>query len=610
MPRNARDVSSSPDPLELLPPPRFSPFKRSPHKQLQLRLLELNADINNDKTIENVLQELTPGRGNLAFLNGNVDGRDLFVTTRKAPARKRAQRKKSESGETPKRGRPRKKQEAQTPQQTHAEEVTDNLNTTQTEQSAVEDTVQEDILPEDVEVIEMADGTTDPEPDRTHTPFSEIDENGFDESTYHIETPSRAESPLPVTPYRSYRSSPPSSPVYEEYQVPIPPSSSPAKPSSTSATPQFESLPIPRRRRSQSRERRMSFAPLDSSNGLPATPRRQTHSTTPNPLSSLRDTASPAEGMTTIRNWAAELASDAFRSPEKLVTALPPLSPITLSDTDEPPTIGPQIARLRTETIVITSSPPEVCLPIRYQWKTRDEEAPLSPESIDDGESSLRRGTPGRPTSERNTSRGSPASPVSPIARSSPTARGIRFDSPREKGSRRSSPERSFLKQFGSDVVDIASVSPLAAKRAAGILLRTPYYARVTEHAASNEFSDQWEDEGADAEEEEEEEEDNDDDAEQWSERAVLEDDSVQPTTPTPPPRLSLGPWSKLDWKRLEKCLDSTNSDTSDAITLFLERYLGRERPDVELRFKALMLTRRRKVLEGKNVEFKLGTGR
>ena len=54
MPRGKKrtDVSSSPDPLELLPPPRFSPFRRnpySPHKQLQLRLLELNTDITNDQ---------------------------------------------------------------------------------------------------------------------------------------------------------------------------------------------------------------------------------------------------------------------------------------------------------------------------------------------------------------------------------------------------------------------------------------------------------------------------------------------------------------------------------------------------------------------------------
>jgi hypothetical protein len=54
MPRGkkAADISSSPDPLELLPPPRFSPFRRnpiSPHKQLQLRLLELNADIAYDQ---------------------------------------------------------------------------------------------------------------------------------------------------------------------------------------------------------------------------------------------------------------------------------------------------------------------------------------------------------------------------------------------------------------------------------------------------------------------------------------------------------------------------------------------------------------------------------
>ena len=52
MPKRVDDRESSPDPLELLPPPRFSPFKRkpySPHKQLQLRLLELNADITDDK---------------------------------------------------------------------------------------------------------------------------------------------------------------------------------------------------------------------------------------------------------------------------------------------------------------------------------------------------------------------------------------------------------------------------------------------------------------------------------------------------------------------------------------------------------------------------------
>ena len=56
MPRAKKttDLSSSPDPLELLPPPRFSPFKRnpySPHKQLQLRLLELNTDITHDQVL-------------------------------------------------------------------------------------------------------------------------------------------------------------------------------------------------------------------------------------------------------------------------------------------------------------------------------------------------------------------------------------------------------------------------------------------------------------------------------------------------------------------------------------------------------------------------------
>jgi hypothetical protein len=57
MPRRKKtvDISSSPDPLELLPPPRFSPFRRnpnSPHKQLQLRLLELNADIADDRVTQ------------------------------------------------------------------------------------------------------------------------------------------------------------------------------------------------------------------------------------------------------------------------------------------------------------------------------------------------------------------------------------------------------------------------------------------------------------------------------------------------------------------------------------------------------------------------------
>jgi hypothetical protein len=57
MPRQKKTaaISSSPDPLELLPPPRFSPFRRNPisaHKQLQLRLLELNADIAHDQVTQ------------------------------------------------------------------------------------------------------------------------------------------------------------------------------------------------------------------------------------------------------------------------------------------------------------------------------------------------------------------------------------------------------------------------------------------------------------------------------------------------------------------------------------------------------------------------------
>jgi hypothetical protein len=54
-PKKVRDLSSSPDPLEFLPPPRFSPMKRdptSPHKQLQFRLLEVNTDIGDDKVLD------------------------------------------------------------------------------------------------------------------------------------------------------------------------------------------------------------------------------------------------------------------------------------------------------------------------------------------------------------------------------------------------------------------------------------------------------------------------------------------------------------------------------------------------------------------------------
>jgi hypothetical protein len=41
-----------------------------------------------------------------------------------------------------------------------------------------------------------------------------------------------------------------------------------------------------------------------------------------------------------------------------------------------------------------------------------------------------------------------------------------------------------------ADVIDISSVSPLAAKRAAGILLQTPYYAKFDEGPSNDTLDD------------------------------------------------------------------------------------------------------------------------
>jgi hypothetical protein len=165
-------------------------------------------------------------------------------------------------------------------------------------------------------------------------------------------------------------------------------------------------------------------------------------------------------------------------------------------------------------------------------------------------------------------------------------------------------------------------MSPLAAKRAANILLRTPYFDKVNlrdgedarvwgEVSAREDGLELLKDEiSFEADDEITEESDA-----YLGENEVIgeteeeEDKSgIDSPCPVKAPRISQGNWTKLDWKRLEKCLDLTDGDTNDAIDLFLERYVGREREEVELRCKAMMLTRRRHALEGRKVEFLLST--
>jgi hypothetical protein len=173
---------------------------------------------------------------------------------------------------------------------------------------------------------------------------------------------------------------------------------------------------------------------------------------------------------------------------------------------------------------------------------------------------------------------------------------------------------------LGDDVVDISSLSPLAAKRAARILLRSTQYEKVT-------FDDElggriWEvaSQGAGDYElsrvdiptddsEFEHEDDEDDEGIDEEEEGEEEEDEVVLPSPVRPTRISQGQWTKLDWKRLEKCLDHTDGEIYDAIDLFQERYIGRERVEVEMRSRAVLLARRRRALEGRNVEFILRTG-
>jgi len=609
-----------------------------------------------------------------------VDGRELFVTTRKSVT-KRKPRKKKEAGnnDTPKRGRPRKRADPPTPKTT--KEVLED---------GVPGERQDEQFPEeaDLEEIDFVGVQAEPTVEEIDDISEAVstygdDEGGFGESTYDIENSileqGRDETPLPVMPYHSFHSSspssPPQSPVYEEYQVPIPTSSSPAKPStpvltSRTVTPrhstfseeaEISTVQSNRRRarsRSLSRERRMSFAPSQSCQGLPSTPRRRiaeipdsedeleqmeedqesltTKSTEVSSLDRLEDEETTQrvtvmsvhkEGMTPVRNWAAELAEDAFRfekSPSKLVQ-LPSFNTprqVTVEDEEENEPqeeddesgftnndishfalieqtpielkVHPQITRLesirRESPIVITSSPPDTPAQQHYQWKTMIPPQPTSlhPVDADDDIS------------------------ISHLNLSSPQC---------------ASPARLILTELGSDVVDISSTSPLAAKRAANILLRTPYYNKVNlregedgkiwdQVSAREEGLDLLDEFSFEADDEITEDSgaylgDNEvvgDTEEEEAEDEQTEEMDVESPSLVRPSRTSQGDWTKVDWKRLEKCLDLTDGEPNDAIDLFMERYIGREREEVELRYKALMVTRRRRALEGRKVEFLLST--
>ena len=540
----------------------------------------------------------------------------------------------------------------------------------------------------ELEGIEVHDIVADPgeeeaeEVSQAYSGFGD-DEDVFGETTYDIQWPIeqepevREETPLPVTPYRSFHSSPPtspSSPVYEEYQVPIPTSSSPTKPStpvhtSRIVTPKYSgysedidssTIQNARRRtssRSRSRERRMSFAPSQSWQGLPSTPSRVVKDI-PDSEEEIEDQESlgtkstevPSldgadqrefeeqvstgpknyESMTPVRNWAAEIAEGAFRSeksPSKIIQF--PTYPaqvdneqdedqhdseadsenefeeddedeggftnnnISLSEAHQRdlPKAHPQISRLqsprRESPIVITSSPPDIPVQRHYQWKTIIPPNPERLQPIDD-EISIS---------------------------------NLTLSSPHRSPSRQSSPARSILAELGDDVVDISSMSPLAAKRAAKVLLRSPYYAKINlrdgperqvweEISAREDGLELLQDEiSCDADDE------ITDESNLLADNVVFggeeeADEGVEIDSPCPvkQPRISHGQWSKVDWKRLEKCLDLTDGDQTDAIDLFMERYAGRERDEVELRCKAVTLTRRRRALEGRKVEFLLST--
>jgi hypothetical protein len=173
--------------------------------------------------------------------------------------------------------------------------------------------------------------------------------------------------------------------------------------------------------------------------------------------------------------------------------------------------------------------------------------------------------------------------------------------------------------------VDISSKSPHAAKRAAKILLRSQSFKKIDFDAEEGrriwegvvgargdydvvkvEMSDPDDRDSQSESGEEDEDEVDEDNAEEDKDEEIREHGIL--TSHPVPSRVSYGPWTKLDWKRLEKCLDHSNGDFNSTINLFQERYIGREKEELEMRCKAVLLARRRRELEGRKVEFILGT--
>jgi len=265
---------------------------------------------------------------------------------------------------------------------------------------------------------------------------------------------------------------------------------------------------------------------------------------------------------------------------------------------------------LKESPIVITSSPPDIPSQPRYQWKsvpipTPEDQSPAAEEQTfaSPEESQLQEEEWEEQLPEDE------SEPAISVCQS-------------HVSSRQSSPARSILEDFGDHVIDISSMSPLAAKRAANILLRSQYYSKIS-------FDDEtgqriWEDAQSQAgdyelsqielsdevlpEQEFDEEDDKVDEDEDDEQEDEQGGDEVKAEEPIPLPRMSQGEWGKLDWKRLEKCLDYTDGEMNEAIDLFQQRYIGRQSEELEMRCKALLLTRRRRELEGVKVEFILST--
>jgi len=183
---------------------------------------------------------------------------------------------------------------------------------------------------------------------------------------------------------------------------------------------------------------------------------------------------------------------------------------------------------------------------------------------------------------------------------------------------------------LGDDVISISSVNQRTAQQAAHFLLRSPHYSKVTfdddydqkiwQDAMANagdyelsqieEDSQDILDDPVDLESEEHAEDELNDEADEGEEGEEEEENILGDLANVvrAPARISQGEWTKVDWKRMEKCLERTKGDMNEAITLFLERYIGRQRAEVEMRCRAVLLARRRRVLEGKKVGFILST--